>query len=111
MPGYGNRNFGSSTTNTTVKVDSAQTQHAIFFVSASNYTLTGNGFTFYDYSGYQSRIENNGAGIRLGNDDGSSVTVGTGTNTVSLISATGGQNIASVLVMATGCCPRTTTVA
>ena len=63
-PGYGNLNFGNSTTNTTVNVDSSGlAQHAIFFISSSNYTLTGNGFTFYDYSGYQSRIENDGTGI------------------------------------------------
>ena len=218
VPGYGNLNFGNSTTNTTVDVDSSGlAQHAIFFVSSSNYTLTDNGFTFYDYSGYQSRVENDGTGlgtvnipltfasgtsagsnlpraeinaisgdltfgaagtisliggavagiqmfgtghtvtyngvisesssmsryfeinqgntavfgaantysgntdvyngstlqfaaggsavnsvIRLGNDDGSGVTAGSGTNTVSLINATGGQNVSSVLVVAAG---------
>ena len=217
IPGYGNLNFGNSVTNTTVSVDSTGlAQHAIFFVSASNYTLTGNGFTFYDYSGYPSRVENDGTGlgtvnvpltfasgtsgstglnrveinaitgdlvfgtaatitltggavngiqlfgsghtvtfngaigesgssryievnggntvvfnaantysgntdvyngstlqfttggssansiIRLGNDDASGVTAGSGTNTVSLTGATGGQNITSVLVAAAG---------
>ena len=216
-PGYGNLNFGNSTTNTTVNVDTAGlNQHAIFFVSPSNYTLNGNGFTFYDYSGYPSRIENDGTGfgtvnvpltfasgtsgntglnrveinaiagdlafgsagtvaltgsavagiqlfgsghtvtfngvisesngsryveinggntavfnaantytgntdvyngstlqfaangsaagsvLRLGNDDGSGVTAGSGVNTVSLTNATGGQNVTSVLVVAAG---------
>ena len=223
-PGYGNLNFGNSTTNTTVDVDTTGlAQHAIYFISASNYTLNDNGFTFYDYSGYPSKIENDGTGtgtinvpltfasgtsgstglnraeinavsgdlvfgtggtialtggavngvqlfgaghtvtfngvisesgtanqtntssryfelnqgntaifnaantysgntdvyngstlqfaangsaansvIRLGNDDGSGVTAGSGTNTVSLINATGGQNITSTLVVAVG---------
>ena len=216
-PGYGNLNFGNSTTNTTVDVDTTGlAQHAIFFISASNYTLTDNGFTFYDYSGYPSRIENDGSGtgtvnvpltfasgtsgstglnraeinaitgdlvfgaagtitmtgsavngiqlfgtghtvtfngvisdngggrylevnegntvvfnaantysgntdvydgstlqfaangsaassvIRLGNDDGSGVTAGSGTNTFALINAAGGQNISSVVVVAAG---------
>lgn len=216
-PGYGNLNFGNSATNTTVDVNSTGLeQHAIIFVGSSNYTLIDNGFTFYDYSGYPSRIENDGTGtgtinvpltfasgtsgktglnrveinaitgdlvfgaagtialtggavngiqlfgnghtvtfngvisessgsryveinggntavfnaantysgntdvyngstlqfaaggsaansiIRLGNDDASGVTAGSGTNTVSLVNATGGQNISSVLVVATG---------
>lgn len=217
VPGYGNLNFGTSTTNTTVDIDTTGlAQHAIFFISSSNYTLTDNGFTFYDYSGYPSRIENDGTGtgtvnvpltfasgtsgstglnrveinaisgdlvfgaagtisltgsavagiqmfgtghtvtfngvisesngsryfeinqgntavfgaantysgntdvydgstlqfaaggsaansvIRLGNDDGSGVTAGSATNTVSLTNASGGQNISSTLVVAAG---------
>ena len=217
-PGYGNLNFGNSTTNTTVDVDTTGlAQHAIYFISSSNYTLTDNGFTFFDYSGYPSKIENDGTGlgtvnvpltfnsgtsgstglnrieinaitgnltfgaagtisltgsavsgiqlfgtghtvtfnaaisessstsryfeinqgntavfgaantysgntdvydgstlqfaaggsaansiIRLGNDDGSGITAGSGTNTLSLINATGGQTVSSVLVVAAG---------
>ncbi len=216
-PGYGNLNFGNSTTNTTVDVDTTNlAQHAIYFISSSNYTLTDQGFTFYDYSGYPSKIENDGTGtgtvnvpltfasgtsgstglnraeinaisgdlvfgsagtitmtggavnglqlfgtghtvtfngvisdngggkyveinqgntavfnaantysgntdvydgstlqfaangsaansvIRLGNDDASGVTAGSATNTVSLINATGGQNVGSVFVVAAG---------
>ena len=60
---YGNLNFGSSTTNPTVDVDSTNlARHEVFFVSARNYTLTDNGFTFYDDSGYPSRIENDARG-------------------------------------------------
>ena len=63
MPGYGNLYFGNSATNTTVNVDTGGlAQHAIFFLSTSNYTLTGNGFSFHDYSGYPSRVENDGTG-------------------------------------------------
>ena len=60
-PGYGILIFGTSTTNTTVNVDTTGlSQHELMFNSASTYTINGNGFTFYDYSGYPSKIENNG---------------------------------------------------
>jgi autotransporter-associated beta strand protein len=55
---YGTLKFSGSSRTTNFN-DLSLSEHELLFASSNAYSLSGNGISFYDYGGFQSKIENN----------------------------------------------------